>query len=391
VKNAIVLAVVLSIGLLCTAQPSAEVQFIITSDSHYGIARPAFRGETNVDAHIVNQALVAQINRITSALIPSDGGLHANRPVGSIDFLVDTGDIANREEKSEGGNIQTAAASWAQFRTDYLDGLTLLDPLGRRAPVYVVPGNHDASNAVGYYKLLAPLTDKTSMAEIYNLMMSPSQAKTATTFDYTRDKIRVSHDVAGIHFIFLTLWPDTDTRTWMEKDLVRVGPNTPVILFAHDPPDSDSKHFSNPNGKHDVNAIDKFENLLSDVFADTDGKSKSSDLPPSLELNAWEDFLRQHPNVTAYFHGHNNWNQFYDWTGPNHTVTLHTFRVDSPMKGHVSATDETKLSFQIATIDVASRTMTVREVLWNADPQHADAPIRWGASTTVALAPRPAR
>jgi hypothetical protein len=59
------------------------------------------------------------------------------------------------------------------------------------------------------------------------------------------------------------------------------------------------------------------------------------------------------------------------------------------MKGHFSAADETRLSFQLATIDISSRTMTVREVLWNADPLHANAPVRWGASTTVALAPRP--
>jgi hypothetical protein len=124
------------------------------------------------------------------------------------------------------------------------------------------------------------------------------------------------------------------------------------------------------------------------VFEDGEGASKASDVPPLIEQRAWEEFLRKHSNVTAYFHGHNNWNQFYDWTGPNHSVTLHTFRVDSPMKGHVSATDETKLSFQIATVDTMSRTMTVREVLWNTDSGRPDVPLSWGASTTVALAPR---
>src|SRR5262249_45665394 len=68
---------------------------------------------------------------------------------------------------------------------------------------------------------------------------------------------------------------------------------------------------------------------------------------------------------------------------------LHTFRVDSPLKGHFSGIDETKLSYQIATVDTAARTMTVREVLWNANPQNPNSPITWGASTTVALAPRP--
>jgi hypothetical protein len=28
-----------------------------------------------------------------------------------------------------------------------------------------------------------------------------------------------------------------------------------------------------------------------------------------------------------------NFNQFYDWTAPDHSVVLHTFRIYSPMKG----------------------------------------------------------
>jgi hypothetical protein len=56
------------------------------------------------------------------------------------------------------------------------------------------------------------------------------------------------------------------------------------------------------------------------------------------------------------------------------------------MKGAMSSADETRLSFQVATIDLASRTMTVREVLWNAVPVS----LAWGGSTTVALSPRPA-
>jgi len=245
-----------------------------------------------------------------------------------------------------------------------------------------VPGNHDVSNAIGYYNPMSPTIDKTSMVQIYNLMMSPAIVKTNETYNYTRDKVLVAHDVAGIHFVYINLWPDSSVRAWMESDLARISAMTPVIVFAHDPPDGDVKHFRNPNGSHDINPTDKFENLLSDTFAD----SKNGE--PIVERKALEEFLQRHPNITAYFHGHNNWTQFYDWTGPNHTVVLHTFRVDSPMKGHFSATDERKLSFQVATIDTASRTMTVREVLWNANPQQPNAPLSFGSSTTVALAPR---
>jgi len=161
-------------------------------------------------------------------------------------------------------------------------------------------------------------------------------------------------------------------------------------MFSHDPPDSDPKHFRNPKGKHDINPTDMFENLLEDTFADTLVGAKPADAPPIAERKAWEDFLRRHPNLTAAFHGHNNWNEFYDWTGPNRTVALHTFRVDSPMKGRYSNSDETKLSFQIATLNPASRTMTVREVLWNSDPRHPRANLKWGSSTTVSLSPQPA-
>lgn len=44
---------------------------------------------------------------------------------------------------------------------------------------------------------------------------------------------------------------------------------------------------------------------------------------------------------------------------------------------------------QVATVDLVARTLTVRECLWNADPAHRAGPLVWGASTTVAFAPRP--
>ena len=158
-----------------------------------------------------------------------------------------------------------------------------------------------------------------------------------------------------------------------------------MIVFTHDQPDVEAKHFINPNGRHDVNATDRFENLLADTFAD----GTTIDASSVTEQRALEAFLGRHRNITAYFHGNSNWNQFYDWVGPGRSVVLHTFRVDSPMKGDVSSRDERKLSFQVVTIDTASRLMTVRECLWNADPRHPDGPIEWGGSTTVALQPRP--
>ena len=387
--NKLVKAIFLAVGLasICTCsaqQPNAELQFVLVSDVHYGIERANFRGAKGVDANVVNAALVARLNALPAAVFPKDGGLRASQAVGAVDFVSVTGDVANRMEAGEGANIQSAAVSWSQFAAQYLGDLKLPDRNGGVAPLFVVPGNHDASNAVGHFKL-AKAADPTSMIEIYNRMMRPAVPLTSASYRYTRDVIRTSRDISGVHLVFITVWPDAATRAWLEKDLAAVSNATPVFIFAHDPPDSDAKHFVNPNGAHDVNENDKFENLLGDVYADGPTTAGAA----LKEQQAFEQFLKRHPNITAYFHGHSNFNQFYDWTGPEHSVVLHTFRVDSPMKGAVSAADETKLSFQVATVDLASRTLTVRECLWNADPAHPAGPVVWGASTTVAFAPRP--
>ena len=367
------------------AQSPAQIQFVFTSDSHYGITRPEFRGGRNVAAIRVNKELVARMSMLPASTFPKDGGLKSAAPIGAIDFVVDTGDIANRAETMP-APIQSAAASWRQFNADYLQTLRLKTAAGGVAPVFIVPGNHDASNAVGFHRPMSPAIDKSSMVEIYNRMVRPATPKTTATFDYTRDKVYYSRDVGGFHFVFVQVWPDSQARAWIENDLKSVSASTPVFLFTHDQPDVEAKHFVNPNGRHDVNATDQFENLLSDTFAD----GRTIMTPSLVEQRQLEAFLARHRNITAYFHGNSNWNQFYDWVGPNRSIVLHTFRADSPMKGDVSATDERKLSFQVVTIDTASRLMTVRECLWNADPANPRAPLAWGGSTTVALTPRPA-
>jgi Calcineurin-like phosphoesterase len=355
---------------------TAPLQFVFTSDAHYGVTRAAFRGHTKVPARIVNAALVSAINALPAATLPSDGGLRAGEPIGPIDFLASGGDIANREEGAGADAIQSATVSWRQFTSDYLDGLTIVDRAGKHAPLYLVPGNHEASNAVGFHVPMSPPIDKTPMIEIFNRMLAPSPLKNAVTFDYARDRVLYSRDVGGVHLVFLQVWPDSAGRAWMEHDLSRVSDRTPVLVFVHDQPDAEAKHFINPNGAHDINAKDRFENLLADVFAD----GPTIDTPSVIEQTALEAFLRKHPNVTAYFHGNSNWNEFYDWAGPKRTIGLHVFRVDSPMKGRLSAKDETALSFHVATIDTTTAKMTVRECFWN-----RAAVLAWGATRTVAL------
>jgi hypothetical protein len=382
-----ILALFALLAAVAYAQPAPQrpLQFLFTSDAHYGLTRSSFRGHSNVDAHAVNAAMVAAMNRVPGSRLPEDGGVGAGQLAGPIDFVAETGDIANREETTGGADghaVQSAAASWRQFRADYIDGLTVKNAAGTNAPLFLVPGNHDVSNAVGFYKPMMPATDTTAMVEIYNLMVKPPVPRTPATYRYDTDRVLASRDVDGVHLMFLNVWPDSKGRAWMAQDLERVGETTPVFLFTHDQPDAEPKHFINPNGRHDINAVDKFENLLSDRLAD----GRSVDDASILEQRALEGFLRTHPNVRAYFHGNSNWTEFYDWHGPDRSISLPVFRVDSPMKGNVSAKDERKLAFELASVDVNAKRLTVRECLWNTDPEHPEAPLVWGSARTVSIA-----
>ena len=311
--------------------------------------------------------------------------MNAGKIAGSIDFVVEAGDIANRQEGVAGKSIPSASVSWAQFKADYIDGLNVKDRSGNKSPLYILPGNHDITNAIGFYQPMAPATDAASLAGIFNLMMKPAVPKTNDTYSYGKDKIHYSLNKGGIHFMFLTLWPDSAERQWMADDLKSISKSTPAIIFVHDQPDVEAKHFINPNGAHDINSKDKFENLLADQFAD--GKKMND--PTTIEQRSLETFLQSNPNITAYFHGNDHWKRFRDWTGPDNTVAIHTFGVDSPMKGLASKDDETKLSFYLVTIDCQARLMTVRECRWNPAPSQPDQPVAWGDTITVALFPRP--
>jgi predicted MPP superfamily phosphohydrolase len=360
------------------------IQIIYTSDIHFGITRSAFDGDSNVHSAVVNARQVSTMNALPSLPLPVDQGVSAGQKVGPVDYIMISGDIANRQEVP----IQSAAASWDQFRNDYLKGITLHDHLNRPTGFLLVPGNHDVSDAIGFYRQMEPATDATSMAGIYNLMMHPATPLTAASFRYPDDKINYSRLIGGIDFLFINIWPDSANRIWMNKELARIDMHTPVIIVCHDPPDADAAHFTNPHGQHDINGKDRFENLLEERSKDARKTTFGADGKPqddSLEQLGFVTFLKAHPNIKAYFHGHNNWNQFYTYTGPNGDISLPTFRVDSPMKGKYSSKDETKLSFQLISIDSAAKTLTVRECRWNTDPTHPDKLPVWGDSRTIQL------
>jgi hypothetical protein len=55
------------------------------------------------------------------------------------------------------------------------------------------------------------------------------------------------------------------------------------------------------------------------------------------------------------------------------------------MKGKFSSKDETKLSFQLISIDTKVMKMTVRECLWNTKPSDPTAKVVFGDSKTILL------
>ncbi len=367
-----------------TTTPETEpdlspVHIILTSDAHYGVTRPAFRGATTVDAHTVNAAMIANMNMLTNVTLPSDGAFEAGQKIGYLDHMIQTGDIANRMETS--AKVQLASASWAQFDTDYLQGLSTKDKNGNKTSILLVPGNHDVSNAIGYYATMSPLTDATSMANLYTRAYSPVTPRTATTFAYPTDRVNYSKDIAGVHFCFMQMWPDSAVRVWLNADLQKISATTPVVLVCHDQPAVVANHFTNPNGTHSINSTDKFDNVLDEVFKD--GKVASG--TATIEQRALATFIKAHTNIKAWLHGHVHESRFYTWTGPDNDVSVSAVSIDSPVKGLVSAADETKLSYDFATLDPKTMTLTIRECFWNNEPTNASAAVKWGAPYTIKL------
>jgi hypothetical protein len=380
-KNVLIIPVFIAVCGLCPKTASSQtIQMIFTSDAHYGITRAKFRGDTAVTGHVVNAAMIKQINTLPNLTLPADDGINAGKRVGTIDYVIEGGDIANRMEIPN----QSAAKSWAQFTTDYMGSLNVTGQNGKPATLLIIPGNHDISNAIGFAKPMYPLTDPTSMVNIYNLMLKPVKPLTNAGYNYATDKINYSHNISGIHFMFITLWPDSAERIWMQKDLDTVASNTPVIIFTHDQPTCESKHFTNPIAPYDMTLQNKFENLVEENYKEGDVAGKGEQAT-DIEQRGFVKFLKAHPNIKAYFHGNSNWNQFYTYTGPDNDVKLNIFRVDSPMKGEYSSKDETLVSFQLISLNTQTQALTVRECLWNTKPSDPNQKIVFGKSATVSL------
>jgi 3',5'-cyclic AMP phosphodiesterase CpdA len=375
-KKLYFIVIALFIIINANAQKVAT-NLVFCSDVHFGLTKDSFKGEKNVSAAKVNAAMIEQINTVPYLILPADKGVSEQDTIKNIEAVIITGDIANREETG----IQSSTDSWKQFEATYLNTLTLKKKGGQPSKILLTAGNHDVSNAIGFHRPMVPETDPTSYIGIYNLMMQPKEPKTNAGFNYQTDKVHYAADINGVHFQFINLWPDSAERVWMEKDLQTVSSTTPVLLFTHSMPDVEARFFVNPNGDHSINKNDKFENLVTETFKD----GSTVDTKAVIEEKAFAGFLLQHPNIKAYFHGHNNYTEYYTWTGPDNNVHLPCFRVDSPMKGKYSSKDETKLSFELISIDPDKKLLTVRECLWNSQPTGKNFPLQWGLTQTIAL------
>ena len=366
-----------SVNFTVASLGSSDIEFVFTSDAHYGLYKTTFRGASNVNSQVVNEALVAQANTLAGVVLPNDTGVHAGLPVGAVDFLIEGGDIANRMEVASA--VQPDAVSWAQYANDYINGLALTDHTGARAPLITIPGNHDVSNAIGFWKAMSPLIDATSLVAIFNAATNPAVPRTTATYNYATDKVHFSKNFGGVHFAFVNMWPDSVERAWLTSDLAGLDAHTPVIIVCHDQPDLDTKHLKNPNGAHTINATDQFENMTEDYALESTILQSSA--PDQRGLEA---FLQTHKNIVAWFHGHTHVQEMATWAGPDNNLALPDFSVDSPMKGTVSSLDETMLAFDLGSIDVAAKQMTVREVRWNST-KSASSPITFATSKTVSL------
>lgn len=375
--NKILTTIVLCFLAIIVRAQDDLLQFVFTSDVHYGITRPHFRGADSVPSYLVNEAMIDAINKLPHQRLPADGGAGSGKTIKHIEGLMITGDIANRQEKG----IQSASVSWRQFETGYGTRLTIHDAAGQPSSLCVVAGNHDLADAMGSWRIMQPEKDNASLAGMYNSMVAVDHPIQPSVFDYTRNKIHYSRDWKGVHCLFVNLWPDSAERAWIDQDLAGLGANIPVLLFTHSPPEVEARFFINPNGDHSINPRDKFENLLGQTFRDGD----SVEDPATSETQALAVFLKAHPSIRAWFHGHNNWTEYYTWKGPHNEVSLPCFRVDSPMKGKYSNKDEKQLSFQLITIDPHTLQLTVRECCWNTKPGKPDAPIQMRSVHTINL------
>jgi hypothetical protein len=378
-----------------TVQPSTVVNFVFTSDSHFGDYTKAgvtFQGATSVDSVTVNSRMRDAINTLPNLTAPDDYGVLAGQPFGTFDFMVNLGDQTSKGETGTDTATNTALR-WDEWKSVYSDGLTLTNRAGAALPIYLTPGNHDVANALGGPDIVPIAHDATALVNIYNWTMKPATPLTLATFDYNQHKVFKVEKIGGINCVFTNQWMDAEMIENLTAYLAAHAEATtaPMFIFCHMPPEQTGANFRDPSSDGITFPWTYgFNNIFRDPMSPDDGDNTLTTTAPLKEVTALATFLKAHKNIVAWFHGHDNFTQFRTWNGENsvsidNTMTqlaIPVFRVDSPMKGKDSAKAPAKMAFNVVSIDTVTKQLTIRECLWNATNTQGGG-VGWGISETV--------
>ena len=223
-----------------------------------------------------------------------------------------------RHRQPRGGDrarapIQSAAASWAQFQADYIDGLTATTTAGTQGAALhraratttsrtrrLLQADEAARRQDGAGRDLQPDDDAAAAEDDGDLRLRAATACSTRT----RSAACISSSSRS--------GPTRSSAPGWRTTSQHVDRSTPVVIFTHDQPEAQAKHFTNPNGapRH------QRHRPVREPARRPAGRRPTIDAPTVVEQRELERFLERHRNITAYFHGNSNWNEFYDWTGP---------------------------------------------------------------------------
>ena len=297
-------------AILAFAPASArarEAHFVFTADQHYGMSRPAFRGCTDVSADTVNAAMVEAINSLVDAVFPLDGGVMAGKAVGGAEYVISAGDIASKLTGAGTGPALTASQCWELFKRQYCGGVALKNSGGRKAEILAIPGNHEISTALGRYPPAFPLPDAGAMVGMFNRAHNASLRP--EEYDFAAHKVTMARDLAGVRLLLVQLWPDEEARAYIAREIAASPADTPIILVCHFPPGVSAVYRESPERK--FGAVP--ENTCGTVPADAAGQARIVELSRE-ERRAFAGFIKQHPSIVAYFHGHHHNNHSWVFT-----------------------------------------------------------------------------
>ena len=116
-----VLCLIFNTTIAHAQRKDSIVNFIFTSDVHFGLTKEEFRGKNKVPAIEINKAMVQAMDTLSSKSLK----------VAGIDALIITGDVANRMENG----VQSATESWKQFKEVYIDSNRLQKTNGAKSEV----------------------------------------------------------------------------------------------------------------------------------------------------------------------------------------------------------------------------------------------------------------